>query len=104
MATHHRFGPVQRRHQLLATLHRSPGPPRHRSAVEPRRHQTLDPMLSASNGWLPLAPVAKPRAAPAHNMTSMQSKDSSAPTAGSADELEKDDVGPHANAGEADLG
>jgi hypothetical protein len=37
-------------------------------------------------------------------MTSMQPKDSSAPTAGSADELEKDGVGTHANAGEADLG
>jgi hypothetical protein len=34
----------------------------------------------------------------------MQPKDSSAPATEAADELEKDDVGTHANAGEADLG
>jgi hypothetical protein len=64
--------------------------------MEPHRLQPLNPMLGATNSGLALAPVAKSRAAPAHNPICVQSKDLSAPTTGSADELQEDAARTHA--------
>jgi hypothetical protein len=61
-------------------------------------------MLCTSNGWLALAPVAKSRAATAHNPICVQSKDLSASAASPADELQEDAARTHAKADDADLG
>jgi hypothetical protein len=71
--------------------------------MKPRRLQPLYPMLSAANRRLALAPVAKPRATPAHDATCMQSKDLSAPSARPANELHEYDARAHANADDANL-
>jgi hypothetical protein len=60
-------------------------------------------MPSAANCRLALAPVAKPRAASAHDVTCMQPEDPSAPTASTADELQKDDARAHAHVGDANF-
>jgi hypothetical protein len=65
--------------------------------MEPRSLQPLDPVLSAPNSGLALAPIAKSRTAAAHDATCMQAEDPSAAAAGSAEELEKDDARAHAN-------
>jgi hypothetical protein len=51
-----------------------------------------------------MAPVTKSRTAPAHDATSIESKDLSAPAAISADELKEGAARPHAKADDADLG
>jgi hypothetical protein len=71
--------------------------------MKPRRLQPLYPLLSAANIRLAFAPVAKPGAAPAHDMCFIQSKDPSAPAATSADELQEDAAGAHAKADDANL-
>jgi hypothetical protein len=71
--------------------------------MEPHRLQPLYPMLSATNSGLALAPVAKPGAAPAQDLTCVQAKDLGASAAGSADELKENDPGAHANADNADI-
>jgi hypothetical protein len=63
--------------------------------MEPRRLQSLDPMLGAANRWFALTPIAKPCAAPAHNTTRMQSKNLRAAAASATDELQEDAAGPH---------
>jgi hypothetical protein len=71
--------------------------------MESRRLKPLNPMHGAAHRRLTLAPVAKPGAAAAHDVTCIQAEDPSAAAAGSADELEEDDAGTHANADQANL-
>jgi hypothetical protein len=71
--------------------------------MEPRRLEPLYPMLSAANSRFALAPVSQTGAAPAHDVTCMQSKDLSAPAARSAHELEEDAAGRHSDAQDAHL-
>ena len=71
--------------------------------MKPRRLQPLYPMLSAANRRLALAPIAKPGTAAANYTASMQTENPSAPTAGSAEELDEDDARAHAHVGDPNL-
>jgi hypothetical protein len=61
-------------------------------------------MLGATNRRLALTPVAKPCAAPAHDLTRIQTKHLSALPARAADELQEEATGAHENVDYANLG
>jgi hypothetical protein len=102
--THHGLGSTQRRGELGATLHGAARTVSNWTAMEPRRLQPLDPVLSAANSRLALAPIAKSGTASAHDTTSMQPEDLGTPAAMAADELQEDAARGHANVDNADLG
>jgi hypothetical protein len=72
--------------------------------MESRSLQPLDPVLSAANSRLTLAPVAQPCAAPALDATRVQAKDLGAPAATAADELKENAAGACAKRDDANLG
>jgi hypothetical protein len=72
--------------------------------MKPRRLETLYAMLGTPNSGLALAPVAQAGTAAAHNVTCVQTKDLSAPTASPADEMQEDAARTHAKAGDANFG